>query len=369
MSTHELELIWNMADSNQDPSISDLPNFDPTNGTFAVVLYRVYIMLVYIDSTRQLQYVRSTDSGLTWQVQPREKATIWPLADEASASISAASSINASDSSMSAFYTSGGQIVQAKMTNAKWDTDYAAVALPLLPSKDMKKTTIGASAGAGIALVLLLGSMGWYIRRRRRSALSATSSGDSLKKWNHTDPGMPNYKAELHNESYQIHELDHDPECMLLHQLQAYRMYEATGVIPVEIEGKICTGGRYELDHTLCKCELDAAPLCELPTFCEKDSERDSDSCSTLSKNSSRSGGSTSESKTGSKGKEKEATVSVSEVENTGFSLRNAVVQLPMWSWAILRRELDENGKGLELDLEKGEQASMRSEKQEARDI
>lgn len=345
-----------IADLNSNIPASSLPNFDPAVGTFSVTLYRDYIMLFYIDTTRQLQYVRSTDAGLSWQVQPIEQTRIWPLADEASASLSAETSINATDPTMSVFYASGGKTIQAKMYDAVWATDYVAVALP--PKDTKKKTTIGASAGAGVAFVLLAGLAGWFVRRRWRSAGSISSSEGDFKKWNHSDPGAANYKAELHNDSTQMHELDHDPECLLLHQLQAHRMYEARGEIPVEIEGQRCTGGRFELDHTLCKCELDAAPLCELPTFCEKiDSSSDSNSTSSSSE-SRKSNEVVAEPIAKDKGKAKET-----GEDGAGFSLKNAVVQLPMWSWAILRREVDENGKGLDLDLEKGDAASTKSGK------
>jgi hypothetical protein len=113
-------------------------------------------------------------------------------------------------------------------------------------------------------------------------------------------------------------------------------MYELRGEIPVELQN--FEAPRPELDHTLCKCELDASVLCELPTSYEKEEIMSSTEYS-------------------GKGKEKEMMVQVKE-------LVEEVKQLPTWSWDILRRLREEQELGLhELDLEEGRKAHAAGEK------
>lgn len=314
-------------------------------------------MLFYIDTTRQLQYIRSVDAGQTWQAQPLQEAVVQPLADVPNAPVTASASVNASDDSISVFYVSGGKMIQSIMTNYNWRNPYVIVdaivpsntttpisaSPPIQPApRDTKKVKIAASAAASVAFLVIVVIVAWSVLRKKKAIPSVESHGNIDWKGSDSDFGG---KPELDGHALYIHELDHDPECMLLHQLQLIRMYELRGEIPVEVEG--CEVGRFELDHTLCKCEMDAAVLCELPTWTEKeDDEKEKDDA----KDEEAVAGSSEN----EKGKENEVAVSVKE--------------LPTWSWDILTREREELGvkveagkKELRLEIIDGQE--MKTEK------
>jgi hypothetical protein len=273
-------------------------------------------MLFYVDMTRQLQFVRSTDGGQTWQVQPPQDPSIWPLADTPNAPVAAATSVNASDNSASVFYISNGQFVQSIITDYNWlpysivqpvmvSNTTTNITAPFRSSeKDTKGIKIGASFGA-IAVLFIVVIVVWFFSRKKQSIPSIERT-ESIGEWKESESGFGG-KAELDGHPAEKFELDHDPECLLLHQLQLVRIYELKGEIPVELQNT--EAPRPELDHTLCKCELDASVLCELPTSLEKEE-----------------GMSIAESS--GKGKGKEVVISVTE--------------LPSWSWAILRRQVQE---------------------------
>ncbi|PVH71546.1 hypothetical protein DL98DRAFT_614090 [Cadophora sp. DSE1049] len=305
---------------SQGPTLPTLPDWSPESGKFSTILYNSWTMLFYIDTMRQLQWVWSTDGGKTWQVQPLMETSTWPLADTPSAPVAATTSVNASDNSASVFYISNGKMIQSVMTNWSW-APYTIVQAPIASNitgtvenrPDNSRTiTIGASTGVSVGLLLVVAIVAWCIKDRkqalRRTALNngMPESVDSCKT---SESSFHGGKAELSGLPSPRSELDHDPECKLLHQLHLQRMYEATGVVPVEIQsGEIKT---LELDHTLCRYELDASLVCELSaTRDDKRRESDVDS-SQLEKR-----------------KDSKSHVSVKEVK-----------ELPLWSWDILRRE------------------------------
>jgi hypothetical protein len=335
------------------PTIDKLQNWNSTTGTFATVLYNAWMLLFYVDTNRQIQYVRSTDAGQTWQTQPLADPSSLPPADVPDAPVAAATSLNtSSDNSFSVFYISGGVMIQATMTNYIWQP-YAVVEAitpangttstantsasyqtPVEPNHD-KEIKIGASTGASVGFLVIVAIMVWYLSPKTLTV--SDNSQSSIRNWKESDSDFSfNGKAELHGNPKETFELDHDPECKLLHQLQLYRMYELRGEIPVELQN--FEAPRPELDHTLCKCELDASVLCELPTSYEKEEIMSSTEYS-------------------GKGKEKEMMVQVKE-------LVEEVKQLPTWSWDILRRLREEQELGLhELDLEEGRKAHAAGEK------
>lgn len=278
-------------------------------------------MMFYIDMTRQLQFIRSTDGGQTWQVQPLQDRSIWPLADVPNAPTAATAAINASDFSSSVFYLSSGNVIQTTITGYNWVP--FTIAQPVVVSnistnltapirsfeKDTKDVKIGASIGS-VAGFLILAGLFWLFSRKNSDPIPKE---ESIREWAQSVSEFIG-KAELDGQAAEKFELDHDPECQLLHQLQLYRMYELKGEIPVELQNT--EARRPELDHTLCKCELDASVVHELPTVLEKD-----------------------ESMSAVLEKEESIAASSEEVVRTK--------ELPSWSWAILKRQVE--------DVEKGE--------------
>ncbi len=292
-------------------------------------------MLFYVDMTRQLQWIRSTDAGQTWQAQPLLDPSIWPLADTPNAPVAAATSVNlTADNSASVFYVSGGQLVQSIVTDMNWlpyslvepavssNVTTTNITAPFRQSeRETQDIKIGASVGASVGVLIIAALIICFIFRSKRVVIPNIERPESIGECKGSESSFSG-KAELHGQSAQLFELDHDPECQLLHQLQLIRMYELRGEIPVELQNS--EARRPELDHTLCKCELDASVMCELPTAAEKEEGM---SIAESSKE---------------KGKDKEVAVSVKE--------------LPSWSWEILRREKEVQEKGGDgLDLEKAE--------------
>ena len=142
-------------------------------------------------------------------------------------------------------------------------------------------------------------------------------------------------------------ELDHDPECVLLHQLALIRRFECEAGIPVEIEGK--EKERPELDGCTCRCEMDAAVVCELPGGGE---EKECGGGLGLGLRRTELGESSESKESGwsvrsGKGKTREVTVIVKEV--------------PSWAWGIPRREKTK----LETKEGKGDKGKKRAEELE----
>jgi hypothetical protein len=277
---------------------------------------------------RQLQYVRSTDGGQTWSPQPRMDATVWPLADQPNAPLAAATSVNASDNSASIYYTSGRKLIQATITNTTW-LPFSLVEAPAAKSNTTALTTatphpgstsnikIGAAVGASFVVsVAIVAILVWRFHRKKR-VVAATEKPDSIYELRGQESSSCEYtgKPELHGEPANITELDHDPECLLLHQLQQIRHYELRAGIPVELQNS--EARRPELDGALCRCELDASVRYELPTCSE--TEDGVAVCPTSTNESCESS---------RKGKEKEVVAPAKE--------------LPSWSWENLRRETEE---------------------------
>ncbi|KUJ11400.1 uncharacterized protein LY89DRAFT_787002 [Mollisia scopiformis] len=297
--------------------ITNLPNWYSTNASFATVIYNQWLMLFYIDTTRQLQWLRSTDGGGTWQAQPSMDTSIWPLGDTPNAPVAAATSINSTaDNSASVFYTSNGTYVQAIMTNWNWvpyvvvqpviasnTTNNTTIPLRPMTRKDTKDIKIGASTGGSVGFLIIIATIAWLLLRKKK-VVPTPERPKSIGEWRGSESEFSG-KAELHGQSAHICELDHDPECLLLHQLQLYRMYELKGDIPVELQDT--EARRPELDHTLCKCELDASVTYELPTCLEKE-------------------------------------MSIAESSGRGKEVAVSVKELPAWSWDILSREGKEKG-------------------------
>ena len=215
----------------------------------------------------------------------------WPLADSPNAQLTAAASFNKSDFSAYVYYRSGGRLVQARIKDALWEDAVAVRAkpngtfigvnnVPNLKSpgqnSDSKtKVRIGAGVGASLGFVMAFGVVLLYLRRRR----NARKSGGGIEKpdsiYDIKDNTSSEYgfsgmrKAELSGQPSQRTELDHDPDCRLLHQLQLRRLAELSGVIPMEMEGDGDVHvSREEMDAGLCSCELDSGRergmVCEL---------------------------------------------------------------------------------------------------------
>jgi len=151
-------------------------------------------------------------------------------------------------------------------------------------------------------------------------------------------------KAELHGES-DITELDHDPDCRLLHQLQLIRRYELRAPIPDELDG------------SLCRCELATGANMRYEMATEANIRPELDDGKSLPERSeSRHSLASAQGEKG-KGSEKRPPRPAS-VESSASSSMNKVAgskevmqkQLPIWSWAVLKREK------LEQDEQKGKQ-------------
>ena len=255
------------------PAIGNLPAWNPTNATFATVLYAGWNCIFYIDMNKQLEYVRSTDGGQTWSLQPRMNATMWPLADEPNAPIAAATSVNASDNSASIYYNSGHKLLQATITNGTW-LPFSLVEAPAAKTAtphpgSTRNIKIGAAVGASfVVFVAIVAILVWRFHRKKRMA-TAIEKPNSTYELRGKDSSSSEYsgKPELHGEPANITELDHDPECLLLHQLEQIRHYELRAGIPVELQNS--EAKRPELDGSLCRCELDASVRYELSACSE----------------------------------------------------------------------------------------------------
>ncbi|KAG4433043.1 hypothetical protein IFR05_011482 [Cadophora sp. M221] len=280
-------------------STPTLPSFVPSLAYLATLTYNSWDCIFYIDSTSRLQFMRSTDSGTTWSLQPQMDLSSWPLADTPNAPLAASSSFNISDGSAYIYYQSGGKIIQARIRNALWETAQAVQAPPNgtfispnnVPSPDTPKDEnksadgatlkirIGAGIGVGVAALLVLATLGCHFRRARIAARRARAheiekpdsifgGGDDVS----SECGFGfTGKAELSGRPTERVELDHDPDCRLLHQLQAARLGELGGVVPWELEGGVQRG---ELDAGLVLCTCACGEGLEPhPTITNQDDE------------------------------------------------------------------------------------------------
>jgi hypothetical protein len=311
-----------------------LPNWNPSNASIATIIDGNSTCIFYIDMAKQLQFLRSDDNGQTWALQPRQPSSSWPLADYPNAQLAASISPNETYNTASIFYQSNGTIVEAKTSNFSdtWSpaVTVAPLVFPIISSH--KAIKIGASVGSVVAFLLLSGIV-WlrFIRKRQRdSTIEKEDSIYDFKRDEKEQPGIV-IKAELDGEGKTITELDHDPDCQLLHQLATYRQYEVEGEIPVELQNTETI--KLELEG-LCKCELDASVRYELesPSFENNEvhilSKTTSGTSTTLSGGSDR------------KEKGKEMTVTANEI--------------PAWAWQILMSEKGKREREGEGRVDKG---------------
>ncbi|KAH9207248.1 hypothetical protein DL95DRAFT_468856 [Leptodontidium sp. 2 PMI_412] len=250
-----------------NPRITSFPNFSPSKATLATILYNGWDCIFYIDTNRQLQFMSSADGGTSWSLQPQELPTVWPLADEPNGPIAAATSTNTSDFSAYVYYNSGKKLVQAKIEGSTWQPIAVVESVPTLsssapnpstPNNDRKNATAikaGVGTSAAVIFVIVVGVAVWCLRRKKRPLRSEIDKPDSIMgEYEPSERGFTG-KAELPGQPANITELDHDPECLLLHQLQLRRLGELRAGIPEELEGRDIE--RRELDAGLCRYELD----------------------------------------------------------------------------------------------------------------
>lgn len=349
--THLTVILVHKSDTHPEPSTDILPNFSPANGSIASVPYGAWDCIFYIDSTRQLQFIRSTDSGASWAVQPPMDSSQWPQADAPNAPIAAATSGNATNRLASIFYTSGAKVVEVQLANSEWKP--FSYVEPVKSRRLLKAVKIGAATGAATAFLLVVAVTFFCIQRRRAAALqnSSIQREDSIFEYTGSDAEAAYAgKAELGGQPVVVSELDHDPECLLLHQLQARRLFEAAGkeVERGEMDGEAWrremdagwAGRELDVDECNCRCELDARVVCELPSpGLEQDVEKAGGLV--VGERARRS------SDTGSSGDVDGSQTSKSREEESEKTEK----KLPGWSWAILKRqkeelEVEEKGKG-----------------------
>ncbi|KAH7411486.1 hypothetical protein BKA64DRAFT_382429 [Cadophora sp. MPI-SDFR-AT-0126] len=243
--------------------------------------YNSWDCIFYIDSTSHLQFLRSTNGGESWSLQPQMDLSAWPLADSPNAPLTAVASFNKSDFSAYVYYRSGGKLVQAKIKDALWEdavpvqappngTFIASNNVPGLNSPSGSNSSrlnlkIGAGVGAAAVFVLVLAIATFLLRRKRhlRNLEGGIEKRDSI--FESKDNSSSEYgfsgmcKAELCGVPSGRVELDHDPECKLLHQLQVRRLGELESDLGRERRELEGDGGR-ERDVV---CEL-ASPVSEL---------------------------------------------------------------------------------------------------------
>ncbi|CZT51871.1 uncharacterized protein RSE6_13082 [Rhynchosporium secalis] len=294
------------------PDIS-LPHFNNSLSHIATVSYSNWDCIFYIDNERNLQFVRSTDGGMKYNQQPQMALEKWPQADRPNAPITASVSSNPRDKSAYVFYKSNGTYIQAKMKNSEWEDRQIVQFLegppPIEPPKPLntvpaKKSSnialrikIGAGIGGAVSFLVILAILGFWYRRvqiARRKARGVQKEDSIYGQENGSSEYRFAGKAELSGHSVEKAELDHDPNCLLLHQLQLRRLAELRGEIPEELDGGIAVHRgeldsgeinnkgelaadikRWESDPGLCRCHLDgareeiyelASPVSELET-------------------------------------------------------------------------------------------------------
>jgi hypothetical protein len=193
-------------------------------------------------------------------------------------------------------------------------------------SEKVKKIKIGAATGGSIVLLLIIAIVGWCIYRKK-SQLKNSANSDSTANLNRPTSNNFDYggKPELDGKAFTLSELDHDPECKLLHQLALIRQYELRAGIPTELENS--EQPRPELDG-LCRCEMDASVAYELESPV---SEMDSGTFGALTVSEER--------------KSREIKGKGEKAEK-GKEVVISVREVPQWAWDILRREkMEQEGK------------------------
>ncbi|KAH8589718.1 hypothetical protein B0O99DRAFT_332455 [Bisporella sp. PMI_857] len=317
--TNETSQLWTSITSER----TNLPFLPLANATFASVRHLDWYCLFYVGTNKQLQFMRSTDGGQNWSAEPPMGASTWPAADEPNAPIAAIKTGNSS----AVFYSSGKKIVQLNLTDQNW-LPYTVVEPTVIPANTTSNTTIpqinppkqnsdpikrpevigGIAAGSAVFIILVL-VLGWlfYRKKSKSKAVKILDSEDEEKSRDSSDYDYSG-KAELHGES-DINELDHDPECLLLHQLQLRRHFELLAKIPVELDGSTC------------RCEIDTCIRHELPTC----SGKDEDTRSTRTTRTTRTRASC-----------------ASKRRDESSTALSTTSELPSWTWVVLRRLAEE---------------------------
>jgi hypothetical protein len=296
-----------------------LPNWNPSNASIATIFDGNSTCIFYIDMAKQLQFLRSDDKGQTWDLQPRQPSSSWPLADYPKAPLTASISPNETYNTASIFYQSNRTIVQAKTSNFSDTWSPAVTVAPLVFPiiSGHKAIKIGAGVGSAVAFLLLSGIV-WlrFIRKRQRD--STIPKDDSIYDFKRDEKEQTGIviKAELDGEGKTITELDHDPDCQLLHQLAKYRQYEVEGEIPVELQNSEAI--KPELEG-LCKCELDASVRYELESPVFEKNEVHILSKTTSGTSTTLSGG--------------------SDRKKKGKGMTATANEIPAWAWQILMSE------------------------------
>ena len=174
---------------------------------------------------------------------------------------------------------------------------------------------------------LLLSGIVWLRFIRKRQQDSTTPEEDSISEFKRDEKEQPGIviKAELDGEGKTITELDHDPDCQLLHQLAKYRQYEVEGEIPVELQNSEAI--KPELEG-LCKCELDASVRYELESPVFEKNEVHILSKTTSGTSTTLSGG--------------------SDRKKKGKGMTATANEIPAWAWQILMSEKGKRERGVE---------------------
>ncbi|KAL2069522.1 hypothetical protein VTL71DRAFT_14201 [Oculimacula yallundae] len=244
-------------------------------------LLRRWQMGFYVDNNSTLQLIRDQD-GKNWFPEPQQNKTCWPKAVSPNAPIAAVASRNISDKSAYVYYRSGQSIVQAHIVDQDWQAAIRIHGLPPTPQQAQqhefeRRVRIGAGSGVSAAVVVIITLTTFALHQRKIRARKAKARNikkqDSIYGFDDSVPGENRFKAELNGEPAQIMELDHDPECLLLHQLQARRLVELRGGIPREIDGEEMGRGELNVDNQVremyagpftCTCELDGRVIYEM---------------------------------------------------------------------------------------------------------
>lgn len=194
------------------------------------------------------------------------------------------------------------------------------------PSSTGQKIKIGASVAGASVFVFVFFVVTLVVYRKRKRPQPQEVIPERKKSEDSEFTGKP----ELSGES-ELRELDHDPECLLLHQLQRIRCYEMRAPIPSELDG------------SLCRCEMDATVRYELPGFrevkelesgFEKETGFDKDNETKKDKESNE----PSQAKEAAEKKEESESNAAPQPKEAGEK-KNVQQELPIWGWAVLKRE------------------------------
>jgi hypothetical protein len=286
---------------------------------------------------RHLQFVLSTDTQESWTVQPQQNTSKWPLADAPNAPLSGTASSNSTDFSIYLHYFSGQKMIQVRMSDYNWQP-FSIVGPPdnktvpangtanLNPNSDsplkLKPVEIAAVILGSIGFLASLFIVGMYFDRKKDNNTAKSMIDSTIGRENAASISTPYIgKAELHGED-DIIELDHDPGCLLLHQLQLRRKHELGAPIPVELDSSLC---QCELSTTV-RYELDATERYEMPAWSEKLEEQE------LSRVSAEEWTAKLEARANNIGS------TPVEEHSSSLGVEGDLV-LPIWSWAMATKE------------------------------